>query len=220
MPFARRLIPLAAFLVALAAAGAALAQPVPGKDYRLIDPPQPTDSGNKIEVLEFFWYGCPHCNALQPPLRNWLKKKPADVEFKRVPAVFADSWLPLTRAYYTLETMGVVEKLHYDVFAAVHEQNVRLSDPKVLFDWVAKRGVDQQKFSDIYNSFGVQSRARRSVDLTKQYDPPGTPALTVDGKFLVAPSMVLKPDNSVDYERYFQVLDQVIAIARKARAGK
>lgn len=220
MQLARRLIPLAAFLVALAAAGAALAQPVQGKDYRLIDPPQPTDSGNKIEVLEFFWYGCPHCNALQSPLRNWLKKKPADVEFRRVPAVFADSWQPLTRAYYTLDAMGAVEKLHYELFAAVHEQNVRLSDPKVLFDWVAKRGLDQQKFADIYNSFGVQSRARRSIDMTKQYDIPGTPALTVDGRYLVAPSMTLKPDNSVDYERYFQVLDQVIALARKARAGK
>ncbi|MBI1965489.1 MAG: thiol:disulfide interchange protein DsbA/DsbL [Betaproteobacteria bacterium] len=218
MQAARRLIPIAAFLVAFATG--APAQPVPGKDYRLIDPPRPTDSGNKIEVLEFFWYGCPHCNALQPPLRNWLKKKPADVEFKRVPAVFADSWLPLTRAYYALDTLGLVDKLHYDVFAAVHEQNVRLADPRVLFDWVAKRGVDPQKFADVYNSFGVQSRARRSIDLTRQYDIPGTPALTVDGKFLVAPSMVLKPDNSVDYERYFKVLDQVIAAARKARAGR
>ena len=218
MQLARRLIPLAAFLVALATG--ALAQPVPGKDYRLIEPPQPTDSGAKIEVLEFFWYGCPHCNTLQPSLRNWLKKKPADVEFKRVPAVFADSWLPLTRAYYALDTMGAVDKLHYDVFAAVHEQNVRLSDPRVLFDWVAKRGVDPQKFADIYNSFGVQSRARRSIDLTKNYDIPGTPALTVDGRYLVAPSMVLKPDNSVDYERYFKVLDQVIATARKTRAGR
>ena len=218
MQLARRLIPLAAFLVALATG--ALAQPVPGKDYRLIEPPQPADSGAKIEVLEFFWYGCPHCNTLQPSLRNWLKKKPADVEFKRVPAVFADSWLPLTRAYYALDTMGAVDKLHYDVFAAVHEQNVRLSDPRVLFDWVAKRGVDPQKFADIYNSFGVQSRARRSIDLTKNYDIPGTPALTVDGRYLVAPSMVLKPDNSVDYERYFKVLDQVIATARKTRAGR
>ena len=218
MQLARRLIPLAAFLVALATG--ALAQPVPGKDYRLIEPPQPTDSGAKIEVLEFFWYGCPHCNTMQPSLRNWLKKKPADVEFKRVPAVFADSWLPLTRAYYALDTMGAVDKLHYDVFAAVHEQNVRLSDPRVLFDLVAKRGVDPQKFADIYNSFGVQSRARRSIDLTKNYDIPGTPALTVDGRYLVAPSMVLKPDNSVDYERYFKVLDQVIATARKTRAGR
>lgn len=220
MQLARRLIPLAAFLVALAT-GASAAQPAPGKDYRLIEPPLPTDSGNKVEVLEFFWYACPHCNNLQPPLRAWLKKKPADVEFRRVPAVLADSWLPLTRAYYTLDAMGLVEKLHHDVFAAIHEQNIRLSDPKVLFDWVAKRGVDRQKFMDIYNSFGVQSRARRSIDMTRNYDIPGTPALTVDGRYLVAPSMTLKPDNSsVDYERYFQVLDQVIAMARKARAGR
>src|SRR5512145_668833 len=128
---------IAAWLLALSMSAGASAQLTPGKDYRVINPPQPTDSGKKIEVLEFFWYGCPHCNNLQPPLRAWLKQKPADVEFKRVPAVFADSWLPLTRAYYALDAMGLVEKLHHDVFAAIHEQKIRLSDEKVLFDWMA-----------------------------------------------------------------------------------
>ena len=209
----------AVWLVAFAFSAAVHAQATPGKDYRAINPPQPTDSGKRVEVLEFFWYGCPHCNSLQQPLRVWLKRKPADVEFRRVPAVFDDSWLPLTYAYYAFDAMGLTEKLHYDVFAAIHEQRVRLSDPAVLFDWVAKHGVDKQKFSETYHSFGVKNRGMRSIEMTRNYDIPGTPALTVDGKYLVAPSMVLKPDRTVDYERYFQVLDQVIARARKERAS-
>jgi len=209
----------AIWLVALVFSTAAFAQIAPGKDYRVINPAQPTDSGKRVEVLEFFWYGCPHCNALQPPLRVWLKQKPADVDFKRVPAVFDNGWLPLTFAYYALDAMGAADKLHYDVFAAIHEQKVRLSDRDVLFDWVAKHGLDKQKFADTYNSFGVKSRGMRSIEMTKNYDIPGTPAITVDGKYLVAPSMILKPDRSVDYERYFQVLDQVIAMARKERAA-
>lgn len=212
--------PAACLLALLVCFAAAAQQPVAGRDYRVMSPSQPVDSGKLIEVLEFFWYGCPHCNALQPPLRVWLKQKPADVEFRRVPAVFADSWIPLTWTYYTLEAMGIVGKLHYDVFDAIHEQRIRLSDSKVLFDWVAKQGVDAKKFAETYNSFGVKSRGMRSIEMTKAYDIPGTPALTVDGKYLVAPSMILKSDKTtVDYERYFQVLDQVIAMARKERAA-
>lgn len=211
---------LAAWLLAFTLSAGASAQLVPGRDFRTINPPQHTDSGKKIEVLEFFWYGCPHCNNLQPSLRIWLKQKPADIEFQRVPAVFQDSWLPLTRTYYALDALGMVDKLHHDVFAAIHEQKLRLSDDNVLFDWVARHGVDRQKFIDTYNSFGVQSRSRSSSEKTRNYDIPGTPALTVDGKYLLAPSMTLKPDKNVDYERFFKNLDQVIAMARKERAGK
>lgn len=210
---------LAACLLLVFFAGSAGAQLVAGRDYRLINPQQPPDSGERVEVLEFFWYGCPHCNALQGPLRVWLKRKPEDVEFRRVPAVFADSWLPLTDAYYSLEAMGVVDKLHYDVFAAIHEQKVRLSNPEVLFDWVARHGVDRAQFEKTFKSFGVKSRSRRSVEMTRNYDIPGTPAITVDGKYLVAPSMTLKPNRTVDYERFFEVLDSVIALARRERAA-
>ena len=211
---------LAVLLLAFAVSSSAAAQLVAGRDYRVISPAQPTESGKKVEVLEFFWYGCPHCNALQPSLRAWLKQKPADVEFRRVPAVLADSWVPLTRAYYALEVTGSVEKLHHEVFAAIHEKSVRLQEPKVLFDWVAQQGLDRQKFADAYGSFGVQSRTQRSVEMSRNYDISGTPTITVDGKYLVAPSMTLKPDNNVDYEKFYRILDQVIAMARKERAGK
>jgi protein dithiol oxidoreductase (disulfide-forming) len=208
-----RLLQLAAITFAFVAATAG-AQ-VAGRDYHVMKSPQPTDARNKIEVLEFFWYGCPHCHSLQRPLDAWLKRKPADVEFRRVPAVFQESWLPLTRAYYTLEAMGIAEKLHQDVFTAIHDQKVRLHDPKVLFDWVASKGVDRQKFIDTYNSFGVQSRARGAMEATRNYDIPGTPAIVVHGRYLTAPSMVLTPARTIDYDRYFKVLDEVIALARK-----
>jgi thiol:disulfide interchange protein DsbA len=220
MQLFKRFLPLAAAMVLFFSAGTAAAQVIAGKDYRLLNPQQPTDSGKKVEVIEFFWYGCPHCNSLQPSLRAWLKRKPADVEFKRVPAVFQDSWMPLTKAYYTIEAMGLVDKLHHDVFSAIHEQKIRLQDTTVLFDWAAKRGVDRQKFIDTYNSFAVQSRTQRSVDMTRNYDISGTPALVVDGRYLTAPSMTLNPDNSINYERFFRVVDELVALARKNRGGK
>ena len=213
------------FRRALLAAGLSLcltaqAQLTAGRDYVPVQPPQPTDSGSKIEVLEFFWYGCPHCNNLQPSLQAWLKRKPADVELKHVPAVFQDSWLPLTRAYYTIEAMGLVGKLHQEMFATLHRQRVQLRDANAIFDWAAAKGVDRKKFADTYNSFGVNGRTQRSVELTRKFDIPGTPALVIDGKYLTAPSMTLKADRTVDYYRFFQVVDGLIAEARKSKKGK
>lgn len=223
MQSTRRCLMLAMLLAAFATGGNA-AQLVPGRDYQLINAPQPTDSGKKVEVIEFFWYGCPHCSSLQPPLKAWLKKKPADVEFRRMPTAFEEPWLQLARTYYAIEAMGLVEKLHHDVFAAIHQQRaldprMLLRDPKPLFDWIASKGVDRQKFIDTYNSFGVNSRTQRTIEVTSKYAVPFTPVIVVDGRYITAPSMTPRPDKSVDYERYFQVLDQVIALARKARAG-
>jgi thiol:disulfide interchange protein DsbA len=218
------LLYVAALLLCVSAAGAS-AQPVQGRDYQLLKPPQPTESGSKVEVLEFFWYGCPHCAHLEPLLAQWLKRKPADVEFKHVPAAFQESWLQLARTYYTFETLGLVDKLHHDLFVALHEKRqlepgALTRDPKALFDWVAARGVERQKFVDTYNSFAVVSRTNRTIDVTQRYDIPGTPAIVVDGRYLTAPSLTLKPDRSIDYDRFFQVLDQLVATARKNRSKK
>jgi thiol:disulfide interchange protein DsbA len=205
-------------LIWLSVSATAAAQ-VAGKDFQLINPPQPTESGNKIEVIEFFSYACPHCHSLQPSLATWLKRKPADVEFRRIPAVFQDNWIPFARIFYTLDAMGLVDKLHHDVFAAIHDQRVRLQEPKVLFDWVASKGVDKQKFIDTYNSFSVQSRTQRATDVTRRYNVPFTPAIVVDGRYLTGPSMTAT-GNAVDYDRFFKVLDQIIASARKNHAAK
>lgn len=220
MHLRRRLLLMTMLVLGLGFTTGAAAQYKAGKDFQLIEPPQPTESGSKIEVLEFFWYGCPHCNALQPSLTAWLKHKPADVEFRRVPAVLGQSWIPLTQAFYTFEALGLTEKLHHDVFEAIHKEKVRLQDPKILFDWVAKRGVDRKKFEDTYNSFGVRSRVQRAIDMSRNYRIPGTPAIVVDGRYLTAPHLGLAKGEGLSYERYFKILDYVIAIARKARAGK
>jgi thiol:disulfide interchange protein DsbA len=209
---------LAAWIFALAFAGGASAQLVPGKDYQLINPAQPTASGSKVEVMEFFNYACPACNSLVPHLRTWLKKKPADVEFRRAPVVFQDAWLPLTTAYHTFDAMGLVDKLHYELFSAIHERRTLevkglLRDQAPLFDWVAKQGVDRKQFIDVYNSFGVRSRTNRSIEISGNYHVNSTPTVVVNGKYLVTPAM------AGSYERFFQVIDQSIALARKERAA-
>lgn len=196
-----------------------------GKEYRLLPLPQPADSGKSVEVIEFFWYGCPHCNNMQGSLDVWLKTKPAGVIFKRQPAAFDKDWLQLARAYYTIEAMGLVDKLHLPLFAAIHDKRelspkALIKDPAPLFEWVAKQGVDREKFMDTYNSFGVNARTQRTITITSNYDVPGTPALIVDGRYLTAPSLVLNPDNTLNYPRFFLVLDQLIAKARQSRAGK
>lgn len=223
----KRLGYFAALLALLAAGGSAAQQPVAGRDYMLISPPQPTGSGKKIEVLEFFWYGCPHCYHLEPPLKAWLKRKPADVEFRYVPGTFgAPTWEPLTRTYYALDAMGLAGKYHDAIFTAIHEEKDQnkqrglVTDPRAIADWLASKGVDKQKFLDTANSFAVSNRVKRSEDMTRNYDIPGTPALAVDGKYLTSPSMTVGPGNAVNYERFFHVLDQLIAQARKDSSGK
>jgi len=217
---------IACTALVLGFSGSALsAQLVAGRDYRLLSPPQPTESGKKVEVIEFFSYACIHCYNLEPSLNAWIKRKPSDVDFKRVPAVFRDSWLPLAKAYYTIEAMGLFEKLHSQVYAAIHVQNVRLDDTKVLFDWVAKQGVDRKKFVDVFNSFAIQSRAQRAVNMTRGYGIDGTPALVVDGKYQPTPSVERSPvtraiDEKKYYQRYFELLDQLVAMARNTHSGK
>jgi thiol:disulfide interchange protein DsbA len=208
------------------ASGMATAQLVAGKDYQTLKTPQPTASGKNIEVLEFFWYGCPHCDHLQPALHEWLKRKPADVAFRRQPAAFQDSWVQLARTYYTIETLDAVDKLHGEIFNAIHRTKALnppalFKDQKPLFDWVATKGMDRQKFIDTYNSFGIVSKSQRTIDITSAYDISGTPSIVIDGRYLTAPSMMpAKANNSVDYDRLFRTVDQLIAMARKSRGGK
>ena len=222
-----RYLGVLAALLALFGAGNSFAQqPVAGRDYILISPTQPTDSGKKVEVIEFFWYGCPHCYHFEPSLKAWLKKKPADIKFRAVPGTFGSpSWEPLTRTYYALDAMGLAAKYHDMIFAAIHEekdavkQRALVNDSRIIADWLATKDVDKQKFLDTYNSFAVNNFTKRSLDMTRNYDVAGTPALAIDGKYLVSPSNFSKPDHSVNYDRFFAVVDQLIAQARKERAG-
>lgn len=225
MKFVKLILALACMGLALPGAAAEL---VRGTHYEVLAQPQPTEAKGKVEVLEFFWYACPHCYSLQPPLETWLKRKPPDVEFRRVPAVLDSSWLQLARTYYALDAMGLVGKLHRDLFNAIHQQKAldarKLArDPQPLFDWVASKGVDRQKFMDTYNSFAVNNRTQRASDLTRNYDVPHTPVLVVDGRYLISPSMKgnTAGNGHAGYEKFLANLDQLIAMARKEpRAGK
>lgn len=201
--------------VVLGACTQATAEPVAGKDYQVIDPPVPSGTPNKVEVIEFFYYGCPHCYQLEPHLKNWLKQKPNDVEFKTQPAVFRESWLPLTKAYYALEATGNLTRLHEKVFAALHDQQLNINNDEALFAWVEKQGVDREKFVEAYKSFGVQGKAQRAVQMTKEYRVAGTPSIVVGGKYITSGSM------TGSHEGMMKVVDYLIAKARnEAKAQK
>jgi len=213
---------------------AARAELVEGKDYAVLTPPQPTSSGGKIEVVEFFWYGCPHCYHLQPALDEWLKHKPAEANFRYIPGSFGSaSWEPLTRTYYALDSMGLAAKYHDAIFKAIHENKNSaqvkglVTDKNAIADWLAGQGVDRKKFLDAYDSFAVNNNYQRSLDMTRAYNVEGTPTLAVDGRYLIAPSMDgyyegrnFDGSPKIDYDRFFRNLNLLIAQARKARTGK
>jgi len=193
------------------APGAGAAELKEGIDFRVINPPLAADK-NRIEITEFFWYGCPHCFDFEPVLATWVKKLPADVSFRRVPTIFPNNkWLPGTRLYYTLEAMNQLEKLHSEVFIAIHVERLRLEDEKILFEWVAKKGLDAKQFSETWASFGVQSRVQQARELTQAAGLTGVPAVMVQGRYLA-----LTPG---DYDQLLANIDQLIARVR-AEAGR
>lgn len=172
-----------------AAQPALSAAPLEGKHFSRLQMPQPTEPAGKVEVIEFFWYGCPHCGDFEPVLKSWTKKLPADVAFRKVPAIFRDSWAPGARIYYTLEGMGLLEKLNDAVFHAMLREKINLNDEKVLFDWVAKKGVDRQKFADMYKSFAVDGKVRKAAEMTQEYGFGGVPVVIVGGKYMPAANL-------------------------------
>lgn len=187
------------------------AEPVAGKDYKLIEPAQATSSGNKIEVLEFFFYGCSHCFHLHPDLTAWERKMPKDVDLVLVPTIFNPTWEPMAYTYYALEVMGQNQKLHNELFDAWNVKNIDLSDESKITAFVSKFGVDSKKFSEAYHSFGVQSKIMRSKQITQTYRISGTPTMIVDGRYLITG---LQPAASI------QVLSELIEKVRKERASK
>jgi thiol:disulfide interchange protein DsbA len=157
-----------------------------GTEYLRLGKPVATDAGaGKIEVLEFFSYGCVHCFNFEPQLAAWAKKQPAHVVLRRTPVAFNDSFVPLQRLYYALEAMGQVEALHEKVFQAIFVSKERLSTPDAIIAWVSRQGLDKQKFTEQFNSFSVAGKARRATQLQDQYAVEGTPALGVGGRFYV-----------------------------------
>ena len=175
------------FIAALVAAPLiALAQGAKPQ-YTELNPPQPTDTdGKKVDVVEFFWYGCPHCYNLEPLLETWTKKLPPDVQFRRIPAVFNERWGHDAAIYYTFEALGVLDKLHRPFFDAIHRDHLRTDDPQAMTEWLSRQGVEPKKFFDTMKSFGVQSKTRRAAQLSVAYRIDGTPAMAVQGRYTVS----------------------------------
>jgi len=156
-----------------------------GQEFTPVTPAQPTENPAKVEVLEFFSYGCPHCSDLHPLMGPWIARQSADVVVKKVPVTFGRAaWINIAKLYYTLEVTGDLARLDGEVFKAVHVQRINLFEDRAIAEWVAKNGVDQKKFAEAYNSFGVNSKVRRSDQLVQAYKIQGVPALAIDGKYL------------------------------------
>ena len=202
-------------LAGVALAVTALAQPpVADKEYKLINPPQRTQTGKKIEVIEFFSYACPHCADFEPFMQDWLKRKPKDVEYRMVPMVFRESWKPLAKLFYTLEQMGQLERHHMKVFDAIHKHNQQLFTDQAVTDWALKQGVDKAKFEQIYQSFGIDTKVQRAAAMGRTYGVQFTPSVAVNGKYWTGPSMVMSPSGGLDMPRFFEVVDGLVAIER------
>jgi thiol:disulfide interchange protein DsbA len=183
-----------------------------GIEYLSLDKRVPTEAGKgKIEVIEFFWYSCPHCNAFEPRFAEWIRKAPKDVEVKRVPVRFRDDFEPQQRMYYVLEALDKVDALHGKLFHAIHVDRQNLTSAQALAQWADKQGIPAAKFQEVYNAFGVVSKARRATQLQESFKVQGVPALGVAGRFYTDGSL------AGGMERALQVVDHLIGEVRKGR---
>lgn len=196
-------------LVLTALAVTSGAEPVLNRDYSVLKPAQRTDSPGKVEVIEFFSYGCPHCADLHPRLAAWAAKLPKDVVLKRVPVSFGrPQWANLAKTYYALESMGQVEKVDAALYRAIHAQRLPLTDEADISAWMGKQGVDAAAFKAAFNSFGVTTRVGSADKMSKDYRITAVPTFTVAGRYAVI---------SLSEEQIFTTADALIA---KARAEK
>jgi protein dithiol oxidoreductase (disulfide-forming) len=213
-----------ATLCALAAGAmppACAAEPQAGNQYLTLATAQPTDTGKKVEVIEFFAYYCPHCQAFEPQLAAWVKKQGADIVFKRVHVTAGASALPQQRLFYTLDAMGLLEQYHAKVFDAMHVQRLRLGSDEQVLDWAANAGIDRAKFTDVYRSFGIQARLRRATAMMDAYGVEYWPMIVVDGRFVTSPSQAGKSlQGSSEAEQQQAALGIMDFLVAKAKADK
>jgi thiol:disulfide interchange protein DsbA len=188
------------------------AQPQRGKEYMPLEKPAAVEAPQgKIEVTEFFWYSCPHCNAFEPTWAEWIKRQPADVYIRRVPVAFRDDFLPQQKLYYTLEAMGKLPELHAKVFYAIHAERQQISREEPIIAWAEKQGLDRAKFTEIYNSFSVVSKAKRATQLQDAYKVQGVPALGIAGRFYTDGTL------AGGMSRALQVVEFLVGEIRKGR---
>ena len=185
--------------------------PVEGTNYVKLSQPAPVSApAGKIEVVEFFWYGCPHCFHFEPFLAAWVAKLPPDVVFKRVPVAFRENpFAAHQRLYFAIEALGLIPQLHAKVFHAIHEEQLKLDKPELIGDWVAKQGVDKAKF--LYNSFALQTKSAQARTLMDAYKIDGVPTVGVAGRYFTSVSLNGTP------EKALATTDYLIGLARKAK---
>lgn len=180
-----------------------------GTDYLTLDKPAPTEvATGKIEIVEFFWYSCPHCNRFEPQLEEWAKKMPKDVVLRRAPIAFRPDFEPQQRLYFALEGMNKVEELHKKVFYAIHVEKQALNSLPLIADWIEKQGIDKAKFTEVYNSFPVATKTRKATLLQDAYKVDGVPALGVAGKYYTSGSV------AQTMERALVVTDYLVGLVR------
>lgn len=204
---------VAASALTLPVAAPALAQPrqfKEGKDYRKLDKPvTPEAPAGKVDVIEFFWYSCPHCNAFEPTLDAWVKAAPKDLSIRRIPVAFNASFVPQQKLYFTLEGMGKLDALHAKVFRAIHVEKAKLAKDDEIMAWIATQGVDVAKFKEVYNSFTVSNQVRRASQLQDAYGVEGVPSMGVAGRFYTDGTM------AGSMSVVLQVVEQLVGVARK-----
>ena len=201
---------LSLFAASLAIAAFAPFAGAQSPTYEVLSPPQPHEPG-KIEVTEFFWYGCPHCYAMEPYVNQWLKTLPKDVVFKRVPT-YNDAWAPMVTLFYTLEAMGVLDQYHQKVFDAIHKNNVNMNNTKKRDEWLKANGIDPKKYAEVEKSFTVATKVQRAKQLTQSYKVDSVPRFFVNGKYYTSADLAGGAD------KLFLVIDQLINVARKEKS--
>ena len=205
---------VAASALTLPVANPALAQArqfKEGKDFKRLDKPVAPDApAGKVDVIEFFWYSCPHCHAFEPTLDAWVKAAPKDLSIRRVPVAFNASFVPQQKLFYTLEGMGKLDALHAKVFRAIHVEKAKLAKDDEILAWVTQQGVDVAKFKEVYGSFSVANQVRRASQLQDAYGVEGVPSMGVAGKYYTDGTM------AGSMQTVLQVVEYLAATARKA----
>jgi protein dithiol oxidoreductase (disulfide-forming) len=185
-----------------------------GDGYVTITPAQPTQSGNKIEVLEVFWYACPHCYDFEPHIDKWLESKPDDVEFSRMPGIFRKNWIPHAKAYFTAKKLGVLESIHSPLFDAIHKQKKKIHGDDAIKKFFVKHGVDKADFTKAYESDDVGTKVKQAYVMGQRYKLTGVPAVIVNGKYMVSGS------TAGSFENVLKVIDQLVDKERASTANE
>lgn len=203
--------------VSIAAVHASPSNPQDGVDYQTLAQPQATEANGKVEVIEFMWYNCPHCAAYNPAISAWAKKQGDKIDFKKVPIAFGPAFIPQQKLLFTLEALGLEEQMSPKVFQTIHVDRRRVDTDKTILAFIEKQGIDKQKFSDTYNSFGVQTKLRRAQQLQDGYNIEGVPIVAVGGKYLTSPAMMAatlaNQPEAQQQNASLQVLDFLVAKA-------